>query len=204
MKEIRQFRDFIKGEAIVVGCDPGTGEKNYSCAQFLSRKKLDVPLIYHTEKLATEMTNALYPILEQIYDITGVEPLVAYERGNGGIFELTRLEGFNRRAKYKIFEMPGKDHIGWDTNTATRPKMLSEIKEAIDKRLIAVYDQVTIEEMLAFIISKTGKAKAEKGAVDDAVMALAIAWQLHVCTPLETDNSAIYNNAPRPVGGYGG
>lgn len=69
----------------------------------------------------------------------------------------------------------------WDTNTATRPKMLADLKEAIDKRLIKIYDKRTINEMFSFIVVQTStawKAQAEKGANDDLVMALAIAWQL--------------------------
>jgi hypothetical protein len=60
--------------------------------------------------------------------------------------------------------------------------MLSMLKEAIDNRLIRIYDKPTITEMFSFIISQTSsswKAQAEQGAHDDLIMALAIAWQLY-------------------------
>ena len=82
---------------------------------------------------------------------------------------------------YGSVDNPEAKKLGWDTNTATRPKMLSELKEAIDKRLIKLYDGRTINEMFSFIVVQTStawKAQAEKGANDDLVMALAIAWQL--------------------------
>jgi len=160
----------------------------------LSVTKLDVPMVYHSPKLATEMTNEVFPVLEKIQQITGINPTIAYERQNGGVFEMDRLSSLNRLNKFTIFKMPryGDVHhqsevkLGWDTNTATRPKMLADLKEAVDKNLITIYDRPTIEEMFSFIIVKTTmseKAMAESGAHDDLVMSLAIAWQLYQMTP---------------------
>ena len=56
------------------------------------------------------------------------------------------------------------------------------LKEAIDNRLLTIWDKPLINEMFAFIISQTSsswKAQAEQGAHDDLIMALAIAWQLY-------------------------
>lgn len=186
----RQFRTIDAGEFIVVGVDTSTGVNDYCSAQFLSKNKLDIPLLFHSKVLATEMTNQLFPVLEKIYDITGIAPVVAYENNNGGIFELERLSMLNRSNKYKIYltktvgniQNPEEKKIGWNTNTATRPHMLSALKEAIDTHLITVYDKPTINEMFSFIISKTSatqKAQAEVGAHDDLIMSLAIAWQLY-------------------------
>lgn len=191
MKALRQFRNLVEGEHILAFADTSAGAKDYSAVQFVSRQKLDVPMVYHSRVLATEMTNKLLPILEKIYDVTGVKPLLAYERNNGGVFEMERLASLNRRNKYDIFKMPtyGKwlenaesVKLGWETNTATRPKMLADLKEAIDKGVITIYDRATIEECFAFVIVRTSsswKAQAETGAHDDLVMSLAGAWQLY-------------------------
>ena len=213
MLKLRQYRDINENEQLVIGCDPGTGEKNYSCAQFFSRTNLDVPIVWHSSEMAVTMTNELCPILNKIMDITGIKPVIAYERGNGGSFELERLAGMNFDSKYEIFKMKrmGLDNggddthrLGWDTNGATRPKMLAELKTAIDNKLFRVYDKPTIEEMFSFVITQSSnsyKAKAEKGALDDSVMALAIAWQLHQLVPLQEREVYV---APRRGGGYGG
>lgn len=124
------------------------------------------------------MTNDIFPVIEKIHDITGVKPVVAYERNNGGVFELERLSAMNRLSKYKIFEMrnsgrtenPEPTKIGYDTNTATRPKMLTDLKDAIDNKLLGVYDKITITELYSFVLVQTTstiKAQAEKGAHDD-------------------------------------
>lgn len=185
----RQYRQIENGEAIVAFGDCSTGLGDYSACQFLSNTKLDIPLVYHSKKLSTEMTNEIHPILEKIFDITGIKPVIAYERNNGGVFEMERLATLNRMGKYEIFKMPVYGNIdnpdstklGWDTNTATRPKMLSDWKEAIDKHLVTIYDKPTINEHFSFIITSTSssvKAQAEQGAHDDLVMSAAGAWQI--------------------------
>lgn len=185
----RQFRPIESGEFIVVACDTATGVNDYCAAQFISTNNNDVPLVYHSKASATEMTNKLFPVLEKIYDVTGIAPVVAYERNNGGVFELERLASLNRNNKFRIYLMKNvgsidnapESKIGWDTNTATRPMMLSDLKDAVDKQVIKIYDKPTINEMFSFIISQTSssyKAQAEKGAHDDLIMSLAIAWQL--------------------------
>jgi hypothetical protein len=56
------------------------------------------------------------------------------------------------------------------------------IKEAVDNKLLIIYDRPTITEMFSFIEAQTTtmwRAQAEKNAHDDLVMSLAIAWQLY-------------------------
>src|SRR3990167_8566866 len=102
----RQYRTLERGEFILVGADTSTGMSDYCAPQFLSKNNIDIPLVYHAKVLANDMTNALFPVLEKIYDITGIKPVVAYERNNGGVFELERLAGLNRSGKFDIFKMP--------------------------------------------------------------------------------------------------
>jgi len=186
----RQFRQIERGEFIVVGVDTASGGGDYTAAQFLSKTKVDVPLVYHSPITTTEFTNLLVPTLERIFDITGIKPVVAYERNNGGAFEMDRLAAMNRLNKYDLFKMPtfGRENppeavqYGWTTSTATRPKMLQDLKQAIDNKILILYDGVTIDEMYSFVVVQTSsswKAQANKGAKDDLVMALAIAWQLN-------------------------
>jgi hypothetical protein len=188
--DFRQFRKIEKGEFFIVAADTSAGMGDYCAVQFLSKTKLDIPLVYHSKLLATEMTNALHPVLEKLSDLTGVKPIVTYERNAGGVFELERLSALNRLGKYRIHKMmtygsidnPDVSKLGWDTNSATRPKMLADWKEAVDKHLVAIYDKPTINEHFSFILSQTSssiKAKAESNAHDDLVMSCAIAYQLY-------------------------
>lgn len=187
---IKQFRPLKRGEFIVVGVDTAAGGIDNCTGQFMSQTNHDVPLVYAENVTATEMTPKMYTMLSKIYDATGVRPVVAFERNNGGVFELERLQRMNKRDKFVIYQTPNfgdiveqePTKIGWETNGATRPKMLSDLKEAIDRHLIIVYDNATIEEMFSFVImqGKTRwKAAADVGKHDDRLMALAIAYQLY-------------------------
>ena len=188
----RKYRDFNPGEFVVVFADTAAGGGDFCAAHFLSKTNLDIPLVYHKKVIATEMTPVLHAKLEEIFDITGVKPVVAYERNNGGFFEMDRFNSLNRNQKYSIYRAKlnqGTKYsqsegpkLGWDTNSATRPVMIQMIKEAVDNKLIRIYDRPTINEMFSFVEVQTStawRAQAEKSAHDDLVMALAGAWQLY-------------------------
>lgn len=200
----RRYRQYKEGEFYVVGADTAWGGTDYCVAQFLCKTKLDVSVVYHSKVLASEMTPLIHLELEKIYDQTGVKPVVAFERNNGGVAEIERLASLNRMGKYRIYTEKDKvgttetstDSIklGWTTSSASRPTMLSMLKEAVDNRLFRIYDKPTITEMFSFIISQTSsswKAQAERGAHDDLIMALAIAWQLYQSENPEPEDDGI-------------
>ncbi len=187
----RRYRTPDVGEFFVCFADTSVGGLDYSACQFLSKTKIDVPIVYHSKSIATEMTPLVHAELERIYDITHVKPVIAYERNNGGAFEMERLATLNRNGKYTIYQqkknigttdtVEDTAKLGWDTNVATRPVMLSMLKEAIDRRVLRVYDKPTVNEMFSFVIKQTSsswKAAAESGSHDDLIMSLAGAWQL--------------------------
>lgn len=187
----RRYRNWEQGEFILCFADTADGGPDYCGAQFLSKTKIDVPLVYHRKSIATEMTPVIHTELERIFDITKVKPVVAYERNGGGKYEMERLATLNRLGKYRIYQektnigatetTENTIKLGFTTNSATRPAMLSLLKEAIDNRLIRIYDRPTVNEMFSFIINQTSsswKAQAEVGAHDDLIMALAGVWQM--------------------------
>jgi hypothetical protein len=187
----RRYREFEKGEFVLCFADTAAGGGDFCAAHFLSKNKLDIPLVYHSKTIATEMTPKIHERLEEIYDQTGIRPVVAYERNNGGFFEMDRMNSLNRNQKYVIYRAKlnqGTKYsdsegpkLGWDTNSATRPVMLQMIKEAVDNKLIRIYDRPTINEMFSFVEVQTNtawRAQAEKSAHDDLVMSLAGVWQM--------------------------
>lgn len=201
----RRYRQYQKGEFYVVGVDTSWGGTDYCAAQFLCKTSLDIPTVFHSKVLATEMTPQIHLELERIHDETQVKPVVAFERNNGGVAEIERLATLNRNGKYRIYTEKSNVgsteatentvKLGYTTNSATRPTMLQMLKESIDNQLIRIYDKPTITEMFSFIISQTSsswKAQAEQGAHDDLIMALAIAWQLY-----QTENPAVRTRRPR-------
>lgn len=179
----RQYREIQPEEFVLVAGDCSQGGDDSNCCQFFSATNLDVPLIYHSKGVANTMTNAIYPVVEKIANITGVKPVVGYERNMGGASEMDRLSVLNRLNKYKLFNMPkiGSDStddtesLGFNTNSLTRPLLVGGLKELIDVNGIDIYDQDTIDELSVFIVNPRGKPEAAKGAHDDTVIALALA-----------------------------
>ena len=187
----RQYRKIEAGERILVAIDTASGGGDSTAGQFLSKTRVDVPLVWHSQTTTSDFIPELAIALARIHEVTGINPLVAFERQNGGAFLLDRLAALNYGGKWDIFKMPlfGRENnaegtrLGWDTNTATRPKGLQELKDAVDHKIITVYDRPTLKEMLSFVTVRTSsaiKAQAERGGHDDLVMALMIVWQMYM------------------------
>lgn len=200
--KFRRYREFEPGEFILIFADTSWGGGDFCAAQFLSYQKLDVPVVYHSKVLASEMTPDLHYECERIADITGVPPVLCVERNNGGVAEIERLLRLNRQNKYKIYKqkqnMASKyrtsdsPKYGWDTTSANRPTMLGQLKDVIDSNTIVLYDRPTINELFSFVEVQTSaswKAQAERGSHDDLVMSLAGVWQLYQSEKPPVDKS---------------
>ena len=202
----RRYRQPKEGEFFLVFADTSAGAGDYCAAQFLSKGTLDIPIVYHSKQTVTDMTPLIKDELERIYSVTKVRPVVAFERNAGGGYELERLAALNRDGNYLMYQMKGNVgttkttentvKLGYDTNSATRPIMLTMLKEAIDKKLIRIYDKETVREMFKFInvqTSSSWKAQAERGAHDDLIMSLAGVWQMY-----QTENAPV-DDGPETV-----
>lgn len=185
---LRLYRDIGQGEFFVVFADAAQGGVDSNYVQFISKSRIDVPLVIQIKDVAANATPVIHQALEWIYDQTNVQPVFAYERNMGGSSEMERMRKMNRSSKYRLYVMKqdGTLHgeqqtekLGWDTNAATRPKMIGDLKQAIDSQLIRIYDKETVNQLKTFIISKRNKPEAAPNTHDDAVMSLAGAWQLY-------------------------
>lgn len=191
----RLYREIEHGEFFVIGGDCSQGGEDSNVASFFSTTKLDFPLIYKQQGVAAQMTEDLHPILEWIFDKTGIKPVVAFERQNGGSSEMERLKKLNRNNKYDIFIMPkigttedsediDTNQYGWNTSSATRPILVGDWKDAFDNKLVKIYDEDFISEHKTFIVNKVGKPVASGSNHDDCVISPAIAWQLYQRVPV--------------------
>lgn len=190
-KYMLEFRKLKPGEFVLIFADTAWGGGDFCAAQFLSKTHIDVPRVFHKKCLASEMTPIIHQQAEEIFDITGVPPVVCYERQNGGIAEIQRIATLNRLGKYSVYRQPSPpgmakaswtNKLGWDTSSLTRPVMLSMLKECLDNKLLRVYHAPTITEAYSFVEKQTPngwKPQAESGAHDDLIMSLAGAWQLY-------------------------
>lgn len=187
----RQYRKFTPGEFIICFIDTAGEGQDYNAGHFLSKTRLDIPMVLHYEGSITDVTPVLADTLNKIKDATGINPVVAYETNNGGGYELERLSRLNKYLKYTMYyqyrmntegRLERTDKMGYSTNAATRGPMLIELQDMIKGQLVRIYDKLTIDEMFSFVKHKTPsgwRAEAEMGSHDDLIMALGGAWQLY-------------------------
>jgi hypothetical protein len=160
----RQYRQFEPGEFIICAVDTAGEGQDWNAGQFLSKNRLDVPLVLHYEGSITDVTPELKLALELIQMQTGVNPVVAYETNNGGGYEFERLSRLNKLQKYTMYrqykqdergKLKHTDKLGWSTNSATRGPMLIELQDMVKNNLVRLYDKLTIDEMFSFVKHKT-------------------------------------------------
>lgn len=191
---IRLYRQLNKGEFIVVGGDCSQGGIDSNWGQFISKDRVDVPLVLEISGVAADMTPILHQTLEWVFDQTGVQPIIALERNMGGSSEMERLRKLNRLDKYRIYYMKQPDGTatnkpGFTTDTASRPRLVGDLKVAIDSIGLKIYDEETTNQLSTFIVNKNGKPEAAPNTHDDAVMSLGVGWQL-----FQTENKVIIDD----------
>ena len=188
----RLYREIQPGEFFVVFGDGAQGGEDKNFVQFMSKTRMDIPLVLSMNGVMAEATPHIRQALEYIYKKTKVPPVVALERNNGGASGMLDLYNSNHEGHYKCYFMrdptTGKqtDTLGWNTtgnasltNPGTRPKMLGEWLSTFNAKLITIYDQETLEQHQTFVVNKNGKPEAAPNTHDDAVISCAGAWQLY-------------------------
>jgi hypothetical protein len=65
--------------------------------------------------------------------------------------------------------------LGFFTSEKTKPLLIDTLRALDRDRDIEINDPTTLEEMLSYVVTESGKMQAEEGSHDDTVMALALA-----------------------------
>lgn len=184
-------RNLRKGEFICFFVDTAGEGSDYNAGHGLSKTSLDIPITLHYKGSIVDVTPKLKDLLNWVRTQTGVRPVVAYETNNGGGYELERLSRLNSNQDYTIYcqyklDSEGKlartEKKGWDTNSATRPVLIKDVTELVDRHLATIYSTATVNEMFSFVKKKKPggwKAEAEDGSNDDLIMSLGGVWQLY-------------------------
>jgi hypothetical protein len=65
--------------------------------------------------------------------------------------------------------------LGFSTNVRTKPMIIDGLRAKMREDALKLYDRTTVQEMLTYVVTDSGKLEAEDGCHDDCVMALALA-----------------------------
>lgn len=116
--------------------------------------------------------------------------IIAVERNNHGYATLAKLAEiypeeliFRMEDEAKSDEkMKGTDVIrfGWHTNLATKPKMLYDIRDAVNDELVEICDKVIVDDMRSYPKEDVGRTRPIDGQTQhwDALIACAIGFQM--------------------------
>lgn len=116
------------------------------------------------------------------------ECLVAPEKNNAGVATIGRLKQIYpmsrihaTRRKFEAIDTPELSEFGWDTNSATKPKMFNDLAEAIENGYISLNDEDLIREAKSYTRNDLMDRDVDARMVTrhfDLLIACAIAYQM--------------------------
>ncbi len=158
------------GRRYVVGVDPAEGNAggDYSCAQVMDME---------TGMQCAELRGHFDPaaLARRVVELAGRYngALVAVERNNHGhavIAQMLTVHGYAN-----LFPAAEGEKPGWLTTRVNRPQMLELLAALVARSPELFHSRRLLEECRTFVRQENGRAEAQRGAHDDAVMAMAIA-----------------------------
>jgi hypothetical protein len=184
----------------------GQSDPDYSVGQFLDRDTGEQVAVFRARVMPGETGRYLAKIA-QWYNMAQLCGEI--NPGGGGVSMLEAIMNADY-PKALLYHRPvaadqdpqvRSDKLGWETGGVSRPLLISKLDELIRQDALAIHDAVTQQELLTFVIKKTGKAEHQSGCHDDTVIALALACVVILHMPRPVPVRPI---APPQIGRYGG
>ncbi|MFW9331776.1 DNA packaging protein [Paenibacillus polymyxa] len=168
--ELVMYRQPEQGKRYILAADTAKGKEDgdYDAAYVIEERTGEMCAALHG-KWDTDLYGKKLNTLGLYYNTA----LLAVENNNTGESVLNTL--FNT-CHYPLLFMHKKS-LGWNTNQATRPVMISDFKEAIRDQLYDIYCPELYSECMT-LIDKNGRAEADSGCHDDRILAYSIALQV--------------------------
>jgi hypothetical protein len=182
--ELFVYREKDDKEQYYIGADVSVGikdpEKSDFCvAQVLDSQKRQVAT--WRGQVTPDHYARVLNALGYYYNVAMIAP----ERNGHGLLVCVRLwkdlNYPNCFTDLKEGEIADREtlNIGFQTNVASKPLIIDKLRGDVRNRDIEINDQTTLQEMLSYVVTETGKMTGEAGCFDDCVMALAIANHIH-------------------------
>lgn len=182
--ELLVYREREDKEQYYIGADVSVGIKDpeksdYCVAQILDSQKRQVAV--WRGQVTPDYYARVLSTLGYHYNVAMVAP----ERNGHGLLVCVRLwkdlNYPNCFMDLKEGEIADREtlNIGFQTNVASKPLIIDKLRGDVRSRAIEIYDNTTLQEMLAYVVTDSGKMMGEGGCNDDCVMALAICNHIH-------------------------
>jgi len=175
---VKVYKRPIDGHPYVLSMDTaGEGSDFFACHVLDNTSGEQVAVLHYAGSNEIEVTRQVYCLGKWYNDaLIGVE----VNFGTYPILELQRLGYTNqyRREKVDTLREGTVSKFGWRTTSVTRPNMIAELKDVLDKEIGLINDVGTLNECLMFQKNDDGRPEAIQGEHDDLVMSLAIAYMI--------------------------
>lgn len=183
---VRVYHDPAKDGRYAIGADVATGRgRDFSCAYVVSLDEMRVCAEIHGKLDADRYAEQLHFLGRWFNDAR-----LAVEMG-GGYGEAVIIplrDGVSGRPPYRALyrhrqdtriDLPGAKQIGFPMTMKTRPLVLSQLEQAVRERDLPDLPESLLSELHTFVYAKTNPSpRAQEGANDDRVMALAVALEM--------------------------
>jgi hypothetical protein len=196
---LKVWKHPISGNNYVIGAD--VAEVNDFCyATVIDRNTMEQVAEINYKADTHEFAGLLYRLGAYYNDA-----LLAPERNNQGISVVKKLDELRYPNMYRrrsLDTVTGREHdeLGWRTDSATRPIMLADLNSDVTQMRFIIRSSLLIKQMRTFVRNSRGRAEAQSGCHDDAVIGNAIALQLYKFLPSGNVELGITKRDYRPGG----
>ena len=181
--ELKVYREREGNETYTIGIDIGMGLRagvkgrpsDPSVAQVLDSQLRQVAVWRGT--VHPDVMAKIVEALGYYYN----EALLVPERNNHGLVTCVDLRDLQYPNLYLdvsegTIEPDNQTlNIGIFTSEKTKPLVIDRLRALDREREIEIYDQQTLQEMLSFVVTESGRMEAEGSGHDDCVISLALA-----------------------------
>lgn len=167
-------------EKFIIGADVSLGVgQDYSVAVVLNSKR-QVVALYRDNHVDPAVFGRDLFYLGRYFN----NALLAVESNSMGVSTLQKLKEMkyvNLYYQTQIANLTDEDglRLGFRTTSASKPAIISNLKNWIDNDEIAIWSRDVVNELRDYVSDDKGKTNASKGSTDDSVMALAIAAEVY-------------------------
>lgn len=174
------------GETYVIGADPAKGidvseakrgqDPDYAVA-FVANRRTGVQVALLRERLRPAAFADYLSLLCKLYNNAFLVP----EANDAGFIDALMRTQYPLELIYARGRMPddlrppAPGQIGYETNTVSRPQLISAVDEAIREMSITIRSPIVVQECRTFVVKPDGKAEHQTGCHDDTVFAAALA-----------------------------
>lgn len=181
----RIFEEYKAGHRYALGADvsEGVGRHNSTIVviDFDGSSIVDGRIVHKPKVVATYINNQIAPDIFA-HEIKALGNrygacVACPERNNHGFTTLAILKDIY----YNVYK-DEQEKLGWHTNVASKPRMLHELRSAVQDGHLDIMDEAIKGELLSYPQQDLNVARVdefdEAGGHFDLTIALAIAWQM--------------------------